>query len=85
MTSGTGTAGANVTSVVVKCTINTVTVGGTITGLAGNGLVLTETTSSGTASPAAAATSFTIAPTVNVGAATRLPSPLSRPIHHRPA
>lgn len=69
VTGGTGTASANVTSVVVTCATNTVTVGGTITGLAGSGLVLTETTSAGTAHPAAAATSFTIAPPVNVGSA----------------
>ena len=68
VTAGTGTASANVTNVVVTCT-STVTIGGTITGLAGSGLVLTETTSAGTATPAAAATSFTIAPRVNKGSA----------------
>lgn len=40
---GQGTVvGGNVTSVVVNCTSNTYTVGGTITGLTGTGLVLTD-------------------------------------------
>jgi large repetitive protein len=38
---GSGTVGgANVTSVAVNCALNTYTVGGTVTGLVGNGLVL---------------------------------------------
>ena len=41
VTSGTGTVGgANVTSVAIACTTTTYTVGGTVTGLAGTGLVL---------------------------------------------
>ena len=41
VTSGTGTvAGANVTGVIVTCTTNTYTVGGTVSGLTGSGLVL---------------------------------------------
>jgi hypothetical protein len=38
--SGSGTASANVTGVRVTCTTNTYTIGGTISGLSGNGLVL---------------------------------------------
>ncbi len=42
VTSGTGTANANVTSVVVTCTTSVVnyTIGGTVSGLSGSGLVL---------------------------------------------
>jgi subtilisin-like proprotein convertase family protein len=41
VTNGTGTVGAaNVTNVAVNCTTNTYTIGGTVTGLAGTGLVL---------------------------------------------
>jgi hypothetical protein len=39
---GSGTATANVTSVAVTCTAATVTVGGTVNGLAGTGLVLLD-------------------------------------------
>ena len=39
---GTGTATANVTSVAVTCTTATVTIGGTVTGLSGTGLVLQD-------------------------------------------
>jgi hypothetical protein len=43
ITGGTGTVGgANVTSVAVNCTVNTYTVGGTVAGLAGTGLVLQD-------------------------------------------
>ncbi len=43
VSSGTGTmAGANITSVAVNCTTNTYTVSGTVTGLAGTGLVLLD-------------------------------------------
>jgi 6-phosphogluconolactonase (cycloisomerase 2 family) len=68
ITSGaSGTVGAgNVTSVVVHCT-NTFTVGGTISGLTGTGLVLTDSVSGNTVSPAALATSFTLTPAVNSG------------------
>jgi len=60
--------GANIASVVVTCAISTFTVGGTITGLVGTGLVLTDSVGHGTATPAAAATAFTIAPAINSGA-----------------
>ena len=53
---------------VVTCTTSTFTVGGTITGLTGSGLVLTDSVSTHTASPAAHAASFTITPAVNSGA-----------------
>jgi hypothetical protein len=42
VTGGTGTATANVTSVAVTCTTATVTIGGTVTGLSGTGLVLLD-------------------------------------------
>jgi len=43
VTSGSGTVtNTNVTSVLVNCTTNTYTIGGTITGLTGNGLVLQD-------------------------------------------
>ena len=68
ITSGaSGMVGAgNVTSVVVHCT-NTFTVGGTISGLTGTGLVLTDSVSGNTVSPAALAMSFTLTPAVNSG------------------
>jgi N-acetylneuraminic acid mutarotase len=40
VTGGTGTASANVTSVQVACTTTTFTIGGSVSGLAGSGLVL---------------------------------------------
>jgi hypothetical protein len=42
VTSGSGTATANVTGVVVTCTTNTYTIGGTVSGLVGSGLVLQD-------------------------------------------
>jgi len=63
-----GTVGAGpVTSVVVHCVTSTFTVGGSITGLTGTGLVLTDSVSSHTVSPAALATSFTLMPAVASG------------------
>jgi hypothetical protein len=57
---GSGTIGtANVTDVEVNCAPSTFTLGGTITGLTGSGLVLAN--GSATVSPAAGATSFTFA------------------------
>jgi 6-phosphogluconolactonase (cycloisomerase 2 family) len=69
ITSGaSGTVGAgNVTSVVVSCVTSTFTVGGTISGLTGTGLVLTDSVSGHTATPAALDTSFTLTPAVNSG------------------
>ena len=42
VTNATGTATANVTNVTVACTTNTYTVGGTLSGLSGTGLVLQD-------------------------------------------
>jgi N-acetylneuraminic acid mutarotase len=39
---GAGTASANVTTVVVTCTVGTASIGGTVTGLTGSGLVLQD-------------------------------------------
>jgi 6-phosphogluconolactonase (cycloisomerase 2 family) len=68
ITSGaTGTANANVTSVVVRCT-NAYTIGGTITGtLTGTGLVIKDSVSGNTTTVAAGATTFTITPAVASG------------------
>jgi 6-phosphogluconolactonase (cycloisomerase 2 family) len=73
--SGTGVVAANVTNVTVTC-VNTYAVGGTITGLAGVGLVLRNNSDSQTVP--AGATSFTFA--------TRLPSggPYSVVVHTQP-
>jgi 6-phosphogluconolactonase (cycloisomerase 2 family)/environmental stress-induced protein Ves len=69
VTGGTGTAGAsNVTSVVVSCVPATFTVGGTITGLTGTGLVLQDN-SADNLTVAANATTFTFATALQVGAA----------------
>jgi trimeric autotransporter adhesin len=68
--SGTGTANANVTTVVVNCVISTFTVGGTLTGASvGTGLTVKDTVSGNTKIVTAAAGSFTITPAVNSGAA----------------
>src|SRR6202162_562423 len=70
VTGGTGTvASANVTSVAVTCTTNAYTVGGTITGLTGTGLMLKDTTNNHTVTVAAHATTFAIAPAINSGPA----------------
>ena len=68
VTSGSGTIGAaNVTTVVVTCTISTYTVGGTISGLAGTGLVLED--NAGSNLTVTANGSFTFAtPVVSGGA-----------------
>lgn len=42
VSSGSGTASADVTSVSVACTVNTYTIGGTVTGLKASGLVLAD-------------------------------------------
>jgi hypothetical protein len=58
VTGGTGVVGsANVTDVAVTCASAAFTVGGTISGLTGNGLVLADGTD--TTSPAPGATAFT--------------------------
>ena len=57
VSSGSGTASANVTNVQVTCSTTTYTIGGTISGLTASGLVLAD--GSQTVSPASGATSFT--------------------------
>jgi DNA-binding beta-propeller fold protein YncE len=70
VTSGaTGTVTANVTSVAVSCTTNSYTVGGTISGLTGSGLVLKDTTNNHPVTVAANATTFTITPAIASGTA----------------
>ncbi len=71
ITSGaTGTVTtAAVTSVVVACTTNTYTVGGTITGLMGSGLVVKDTTSGNQVTVPANATTFAITPAIASGTA----------------
>jgi subtilisin family serine protease len=78
---GTGTVGSgNVTSVVVSCATNSYTIGGTITGLTGSGLVLRN--NGGNDLPVAAgATSFTFSAPVASGstyAATVLTQPANQ-------
>jgi 6-phosphogluconolactonase (cycloisomerase 2 family) len=64
---GSGTAGAtNITSVVVSCVPATFSVGGTVTGLAGTGLVLQDSGGDNLTVPANA-TSFTFATALPVG------------------
>lgn len=68
--SGTGTANANVTSVVVNCVISTFTVGGTLTGATvGTGLTVKDTVSGNIKIVTAGAAAFTITPAVNSGSA----------------
>ena len=66
---GSGTIGsANVTSVAVTCTTSTFTVGGTISGLTGTGLVLRNNASAATdLTVPAASTTFTFVPHVASG------------------
>ncbi len=72
VTNGSGTvASSNVTNIAVACSANPIpmyTIGGTITGLTASGLVLQETISNQTASPAAGATTFTFATAEQTGA-----------------
>ncbi len=66
VTGGGGTAGANITGIQVACTTNTFTIGGTITGLTGSGLVLQD--NGGNNLPVSAnATSFTFTTQVASG------------------
>ncbi len=68
VTSGTGTvASANVTNVSVTCTTNKYTIGGTVTGLSGTGLVLQN--NAGDDLAVAADGSFTFARSIDSGAA----------------
>ena len=68
MTAGTsGTvASANVTSVVVTCTTNIYTIGGTVSGLSGTGLVLQDN-GGNNLSVSAGATSFTFTTAIASG------------------
>jgi hypothetical protein len=68
VSNGTGTVGnANVTNVVVTCTTNDYTVGGSVTGLVGSGLVLLDNASDRLS--IASAGTFTFAGAVPSGAA----------------
>jgi 6-phosphogluconolactonase (cycloisomerase 2 family) len=68
VSNGSGTAGAtNITSVVVTCVPATFSVGGTITGLSGSGLVLQDN-GGDNLTVATAGTSFTFATALPVGA-----------------
>lgn len=66
VSSGSGTATANVTSVDVACTVDAYTVGGTVSGLHASGLVLTDN-GGDSLSVASGATGFTFSQKVNVG------------------
>lgn len=66
VSSGTGTATANVTSVKIVCTTNTYTIGGTISGLTGSGLVLQDN-SGNNLSLSPGATAFTFPTAINSG------------------
>jgi hypothetical protein len=65
VTSGSGTASANVTNVQVACSNTTYTIGGTISGLTASGLVLGD--GSQTVSPVSGATSFAFSTAVASG------------------
>jgi Domain of unknown function (DUF2341) len=68
VSSGTGTIGsADVTSVIVNCAVNTYTVGGSVSGLAGSGFVLSLNSGAQTLNVAADG-SFTFATAINSGA-----------------
>jgi len=67
VTNGSGTASANVTSVQVACTTNTYTIGGTVSGLSGSGLVLQD--NNGDNLPVGANGSFTFATSLAAGGA----------------
>ena len=62
---GSGTAGANISNVTVNCVVNTYTVGGTVSGLTGSGLVLQNNNSADLAIAANGA--FTFATPVAAG------------------
>jgi hypothetical protein len=66
VTDGSGDATGDVTSVVVTCTTNTFTIGGTVSGLSGMGLVLTD--NGGDDLPIAADGPFTFLTAVDSGA-----------------
>ena len=66
VTNGSGTANANVTNVQVACTTTTYTIGGTISGLSGSGLLLQDNGGNNLA-VASGATSFTFSTPVPAG------------------
>ena len=66
VTNGSGTASANVTGVQVTCTTNTYTIGGTVSGLSGAGLVLQNNVGNNL-SVSAGATSFTFTTAIASG------------------
>jgi environmental stress-induced protein Ves len=66
VTNGTGTATGNVTNVAVTCSTTTYTIGGTITGLTGTGLVLQDNGTSNL-TIAAGATTFTFSTQIPSG------------------
>ena len=81
VSAGGGTANANITGILVSCTTNTYSIGGTITGLTGSGLVLQDN-GGDNLSVSASATSFTFPTLVASGAAyavTVLTQPSSGP------
>jgi len=69
VTNGSGTATANVTNVQVSCTTTTYTIGGTISGLSGSGLVLQDNGGNNLA-VASGATSFAFSTPIQVAAHT---------------
>jgi len=68
VTGGGGTASANITGILVNCTTSAFTVGGTITGLTGTGLIL-QNNGANSLQVGANATSFTFAAQVASGSA----------------
>ena len=66
VTNGSGTANANVTNIQVACNATTYTIGGTISGLSGSGLVLQDNSSNNVA-VASAATAFTFSTPIPSG------------------
>ncbi len=66
VTNGSGTANANVTNVQIACTTTTYTIGGSISGYAGSGLVLQDN-GGNNLSVTSGATSFTFSQAINAG------------------
>lgn len=68
VSNGSGMVAANVTNVLVTCTTNTYTIGGSISGLTASGLVLTDSTAGSSGAISSSATSFTLPTAINSGA-----------------
>ena len=66
VTNGSGTANANVTNVQIACTTTTYTIGGSISGYSGSGLVLQDN-GGNNLSVTSGATSFTFSQAINAG------------------